>query len=278
MPELPEVETMRRGIASVAGRRIERAAVIRRASVRPLTVWPSASALQRRLRGARIEAVERLGKRVILALEGGDRLVFEPRMTGLVLLTDPPTAKHLRARLTLSGKGKAELLFWDRRGLGTLSLYGPDEFAERLGPDRIGPDAWGIPASVLRDRLDASRRAVKVALLDQRALAGVGNIYACEALHVARLAPERPCCSLTRAEWRRLAKALDGVLSEAVRYEGSTLGDGTYRNALNQDGSYQAHHRVYARAGEDCPRCGDAVVVRTVLGQRATFACPRCQG
>ena len=110
-------------------------------------------------------------------------------------------------------------------------------------------------------------------------MAGIGNIYAAEALFVAKVDPRRECSDLSRAEWQRLRQALLDVLEEAIRYEGSTLGDGTYRNALNQDGSYQSCHRVYARTGERCgrKRCR-GVVERVVLGQRATFFCPECQG
>jgi formamidopyrimidine-DNA glycosylase len=125
-------------------------------------------------------------------------------------------------------------------------------------------------------RLTRSRRAIKVALLDQAVVAGIGNLYAAELLHTAAIHPAKRCDQLTRDEWRRLADAAIEVLEEAIRYEGSTLGDGTYRNALNQNGSYQNLHRVYGRAGEPCPRCG-AVVVRMVQAQRSTFYCPQCQ-
>lgn len=286
MPELPEVETMRRGIAPVEGSRIERFRFSTSAEVKPLTVSPTPRSFAARVRGAEITAVERAGKRVVLVLPGQPeasgpaRIVFEPRMTGLVLLDEaPPTEKHVRARVHLSGGAPRELIFWDRRGLGTLRLYTAAEFEAALGPDHLGPDALTVDGEVLRERLGATRRPVKVALLDQRALAGVGNIYAAEALHLAKVHPTRPCAGLSPAEWRALAKALVQILSDAVRYEGSTLGDGTYRNALNKEGGYQNHHRVYAREGTTCPRrgCGGQVE-RIVLGQRATFFCPACQG
>lgn len=279
MPELPEVETMRRGVAPVTGSRIAAFRFSTSEEVRPLTVSPAPRSFSARVRGAEITSVERAGKRVVLVLPEGARIVFEPRMTGLVLLDEaPPSEKHVRARVALEGGQPRELIFWDRRGLGTLRLYTAAEFEEALGPAHLGPDALSIEAAVLRERLGSSRRPVKVALLDQRALAGVGNIYAAEALHRAQVHPTRPCDSLSSAEWRALAKALVKILSDAVRYEGSTLGDGTYRNALNKAGSYQNHHRVYAREGVPCPRrgCG-APVERIVLGQRATFFCPGCQ-
>lgn len=278
MPELPEVETMRRGVLAVEGCRIERVRLPRRADVKPLTLEPAARSFQRRAKGRTIERVGRAGKRLVFELDGGERVVFEPRMTGLALLTDPPTTKHLRARFELSGGEVDELLLWDRRGLGTLRLLDPAAYAEAVSA-KLGPDALELGPADLPERLGRSRRAVKVALLDQAVVAGIGNIYAAEALFAAKVDPRRECCELSRAEWRRLRRALIDVLEEAIRYEGSTLGDGTYRNALNQDGSYQNCHQVYARAGERCRRrrCRGEVE-RVVLGQRATFFCPVCQG
>ena len=278
MPELPEVETMRRGVESIVGATIT--AVDRPAcSKRPISIRPSLAALRRRMTGERVAAVERLGKRVVIRLAGGDRLVIEPRMTGLVLLADPPTVEHLRLRITLAGAaaGPRSLLFWDRRGLGTLRLAGADEFDRLYGPGRLGPDALALSASGLAERLAASRRAIKVALLDQRALAGVGNLYAAEILHVAGLSPLARCNELTAEDWARVHRAMRQVLNAAIRHEGSTLGDGTYRNALNQRGSYQNHHRVYGRAGKLCGVCRQAEVKRIVQAQRSTFYCPQCQ-
>jgi formamidopyrimidine-DNA glycosylase len=130
---------------------------------------------------------------------------------------------------------------------------------------------------LLRDRLAASRRAIKVALLDQRTVAGIGNLYASEILHLAGIHPARPCQRLKPGDWQALSAAVVDVLSEAIRYEGSTLSDGTYRNAQNEAGGYQNHHRVYDRAGESCPGCRKAKVVRIVQAQRSTFFCPVCQ-
>jgi formamidopyrimidine-DNA glycosylase len=278
VPELPEVETMRRGVLPVEGARIAGVRLPRPKRLRPIAVGPSPAAFRRRLKGRRIERVGRAGKRVVLHLDSGVRVVFEPRMTGLALLADPPTDEHVRARLALDGGDPHELVFWDRRGLGTLSAWTPSEYEERLGPHKLGPDALELDPALLAERLDRSTRPIKVALLDQRALAGVGNIYASESLHRARIHPARPCADLSAREWRALWKALDGILREAIRYEGSTLSDGTYRNALNQDGGYQNHFRVYDREGERCPRCrGKGTVERTVQAQRATFFCAGCQ-
>jgi formamidopyrimidine-DNA glycosylase len=276
MPELPEVETMRRGIRGVIGGHI-RGMSRPRCRLKPILISPPPTTFRRRVVGRSIRGVDRVGKRVVLRLDNGDRMVFEPRMAGLVLVADPPDRAHLRFQLHLSGASVGELAYWDRRGLGSVQLFTPEQFATRFGPDRLGPDALNVGLDDFRQALSRGRREVKVALLDQRTLAGVGNLYASEILHVARIHPQSRCDRLTAGQWKRLHAALLDVLHEAVRYEGSTLADGTYRNALNKRGSYQNHHRVYNRAGERCPRCHRAKIVRRVQAQRATFFCPNCQ-
>ena len=145
MPELPEVETMRRGIAGVAGCRIE-GVDVPRTGLQPIQIAPALPALRRRLVGRRIEAVDRLGKRVVLVLDSGQRLIIEPRMTGRVLLDDPPNRSHLRLVLRLSGGSQRQLLFWDVRGLGVVRLLTAEELLAQLGPQKLGPDALEISA------------------------------------------------------------------------------------------------------------------------------------
>ena len=242
---------------------------------------PSRRSLRRRLEGLQIAAVQRIGKRIVLKLSGRNAvrnaLVIEPRMTGLVLLADPPNTEHLRLGLKLDAEETPWLWFWDRRGLGTVQLFSDEEFAERLGPRYLGPDALEVTADELRERFRSSQREIKVALLDQKSLAGIGNLYASEILHVAGIHPQQRCHRLTRTQWQSIHEAMQMVLTEAIRYEGSTLGDGTYRNALNKTGRYQNHHRVYNRVGAACPRCPDRVIQRIVQAQRSTFFCGQCQ-
>ena len=276
MPELPEVETMRRGIAGVAGCRID-GVDAPRTGLQPIQIDPALPVLRRRLVGRRIEAVDRLGKRVVLVLDSGQRLIIEPRMTGLVLLEDPPNRSHLRLVLRLSGGSQRQLLFWDVRGLGVVRLLTEEELQIQLGPQEIGPDALEISAEELRQRLSTSRRPIKVALMDQRVLAGVGNLYASEILHRAGLHPQLACCRLRRRDWTALIDSLREVLLEAIAAEGSTLSDGTYRNARNQAGGYQQRHRVYQRHGKACLGCGRGEVLRIVQAQASTFFCPICQ-
>lgn len=276
MPELPEVETMRRGVLPVVGCRVAAVEIVR-GRKRPIAVQPGPAALSRRVVGRTIVDVLRIGKRVVIALDSGDRWVFEPRMTGLVLLAQPPSEEHLRLRVRLTGGAPRELLYWDRRGLGSVRLYSERAFAERYLSGKLGPDALAITADELQARLAKSRRAVKVALLDQAAVAGVGNLYSAEILHLAAIHPQTPCARLRTAQWQAIHAAMREVLELAIRYEGSTLSDGTYRNALNQAGGYQNHHRVYDREGQACSSCGSGVVRRIVQAQRATFFCPECQ-
>jgi formamidopyrimidine-DNA glycosylase len=276
VPELPEVETMRRGIAAIRGSRIvgaKRVACVRR----PILVQPDGKRLLRRIVGSRIQEVGRLGKRVVLLLETGDRLIFEPRMTGLVLVADPPTKDHLRFQLDLADGPIKTIWYWDRRGLGSVKLLSEKEFAAGLGSGKLGPDALALSAGELRERLGKSRRAIKVALLDQRAVAGIGNLYASEILHLAGIHPSKRCDLLTPGQWAAIHARMVEVLDLAIRHEGSTLSDGTYRNALNQSGGFQNHHRVYDRAGEACLNCRQMRIVRVVQAQRATFYCPGCQ-
>lgn len=276
MPELPEVETMCRGIAEIVGSRVvaaERPPCLRR----PIAFEPTIGRFAKRIVGRRVEGIGRRGKRVLIHFDDLQTLVIEPRMTGLVLLAQPPTREHLRLRLRLQGGPAAELLFWDRRGLGTVRLLTQDQADEVLGLARIGEDALQISLADLHGQLSASRRPIKVALLDQKCVAGIGNLYAAEILHVAGVDPRVRCDALYGPQWARIHAAISAVLLEAIRHEGSTLSDGTYRNALNQSGGYQNLHRVYDRASRACGRCGQGVIRRIVQAQRSTFFCPVCQ-
>jgi formamidopyrimidine-DNA glycosylase len=276
MPELPEVETMRRGIAPIVGSRIERMQCPR-LRFRPITIEPPLARFRRRIAGRTIVAVGRAGKRVLVELDSGERIVIEPRMSGRVLLCEPPDRTHLRVVFELSGGPASRLLFWDSRGLGVVRLLTPERFAEDLGPARLGPDAMEISAEELRRRMSASRRAIKVALLDQRVVAGVGNLYASELLHRARVHPESPCNRLRPADWERVHAAMQEVLREALAHQGSTLADGMYRTVHDKVGQYQEQHLVYQCHGRACRQCGKAKILRIVQTQRSTFFCPNCQ-
>ena len=277
MPELPEVETMVRGIRPEAEQRFIVKMEFCRCSCRPVQVRPLRAEFKRRVENRRIERVFRFAKRVVLALEGDQFIVVEPRMTGVMLVSDPPTMEHRRICWHFAPEqGRVERIeFWDRRGLGTVRLLDADQMQQLRAS--LGPDALEISLEQWKTQLARTARPIKVALLDQKLVAGIGNLYASEILHHAGISPLRPALELTRKQICRLAEATACILKEAIRYEGSTLSDGTYRNALNKDGGYQNEHQVYQKSKELCGRCGRDVICRIVQAQRSTFYCPNCQ-
>ncbi len=277
MPELPEVETMVRGIRSdCVGRRITRT-LFPPCPCRPIQIRPGRRAFVTQTEGRTITGIRRLAKRIVLELDSGSQIVVEPRMTGLMLITSPPTLKHRRICFELSPARKkaSNLEFWDRRGLGTISLLSPQQVLKL--ESRLGKDALNLPLEDWISMLAQTDREIKVVLLDQSRVAGIGNLYASEILHEAGISPFRLASSLSGRQIQKLANATHRILHEAISYEGSTLSDGTYRNALNQDGGYQNHHQVYQRADTLCSSCGKAFIQRTVQAQRATFYCAKCQ-
>lgn len=277
MPELPEVETMRRGIRGIVGARIADITALKSRLLKPIKVSPTPARFRKRVVGCQVKSVERLGKRVAVVLDSGDSIVFELRMTGLLLIGDAPNEQHLRFVLHLEGCQHPVLWYWDRRGLGSVRLMSPQQRDAAFGPDRLGPDALALSPACWEERLGQSKREIKVAMLDQKAIAGIGNLYASEILHVAGIDPRKRCHTMSRPMWEAVQEATQGVLQQAIRYEGSTLNDGTYRNALNKRGSYQNHHRVYMKAKQRCGSCGKGTIRRIVQAQRSTFFCPICQ-
>jgi formamidopyrimidine-DNA glycosylase len=277
MPELPEVETMVRGIRPVLeGRTLMEFARLP-CGRRPILLEPGLAAIRRRTSGQKVTAVRRRAKRIVIELESGDGFVIEPRMTGLMLVTGPPTTEHLRFAWHVAGpKGRKTVLFWDRRGLGTVRLLNREALSALMAPGMLGHDALEMTPALWREVLQKTRRPIKVALLDQALVAGIGNLYASEILHLSQIHPATPAAQISAARIKKLAAAVQSVLQLAIEHEGSTLSDGTYRNALNQDGGYQNSHQVYDKAGRECPRC-HREIVRIVQAQRSTFYCMGCQ-
>ena len=278
MPELPEVETVRRGLAAqVVGRRIRSVEVGRERTVRRT----SRQALIDGLTGATITAADRRGKYLVCPLDTGDALMVHLRMSGRLLVAAAGTARppHTHVVLHLAGRPAQELWFVDPRTFGEMVVFDPDRVADqvpelaRLGPDPIADDVTRqVFAALLR-----RHRQLKPLLLDQHVIAGVGTIYADESLHRARLRPDRLADSLTTREVGRLHESVLGVLREAVEAGGSTLADTQYVDIEGQGGWFQVHHRVYDRAGQRCLTCGKADIARVVTGGRSTHFCPRCQ-
>jgi len=272
VPELPEVEVVRRGLErEVAGRAVTSVTVTGTRTVRR----QEPAALVERLRGATLGSAGRIGKFLLLPLDdGADALVIHLRMSGQLLLTPSgwPRARHTHAVVGLSD-GR-ELRFVDPRTFGELFVAeSPVAALAHLGPD---PLSAGWSAAVLRQGLAGRTGRLKLLLMDQRFVAGIGNIYSDEALFKARLRFDRPAGSLVASEVVRLHRAVRSTLREAVAHRGSSLRDAQYVDLFGAPGAYQQRHRVYGREGEPCPRCGGPVR-RISLGGRSTFLCETCQ-
>ncbi|MCK6536595.1 MAG: bifunctional DNA-formamidopyrimidine glycosylase/DNA-(apurinic or apyrimidinic site) lyase [Polyangiaceae bacterium] len=228
--------------------------------------------LRRRLEGRVIEGLLRRGKYLLAELDDGSRLLLHLGMTGQLLSSDAgrPDA-HTHLVLSFADPGPS-LLFRDARKFGKVRWLPPGKSDPRL--DKLGLDALAVTGDHLFDASRRRRAAVKTLLLDQKVLAGVGNIYADEALFLAALKPTRRARTLTRAECARLAVAIVSVLEAGIIAGGSSIDD--YVRPDGSGGGYQDQHRVYGRGGEPCPRCG-GTLRRVVIGQRSSCFCPRCQ-
>ena len=272
MPELPEVETVRASLEPVlVGRTFEAVEIDDARLTRP--VEPQAVAQE--LRGERVAAVERRGKYLIIRFESGRVLLVHLRMTGSFrhLPTWEPTAPHTRAVVTLDDG--SHVLYHDVRRFGTWLVVEPFELdtylAARLGAE---PLARGFGPAALAARLANRRAPVKAALLDQRTLAGLGNIYVDEALWRAQLHPLRPAESLDAAEVRALHRGIRAALRMGIARQGATLRD--YAQPDGRRGGMQDEFKVYGRGGEPCDRCGTPIE-KIKLSGRGTWYCPRCQ-
>ncbi len=278
MPELPEVETVRRGLDGVlVGRTITGLEVTGRRSVRR----QRPGELVERVVGRRVVLVERRGKYLALVLDDDQVLVIHLRMSGQLLsVKDPharPRAPHTHVVMGL--EDGSEVRFVDARTFGEWFVTddvrddGLPSFFDQLGPD---PLVDGLTAPVLRERIAGKRTAIKVALTDQHVVAGIGNLYADEICYAARVLPTRRCDTLDEEEIRRIAAAARRILREAIVLRGSSLRDARYRDLMGDLGGYQTRHRAYGRAGEGCRRCG-GTIERLEIGARSAYCCRGCQ-
>ncbi|MGH2379282.1 MAG: bifunctional DNA-formamidopyrimidine glycosylase/DNA-(apurinic or apyrimidinic site) lyase [Candidatus Limnocylindria bacterium] len=283
MPELPEVETIARQLQRyLVGKTVSGF----RSEWHRLTEPEPAELFGARLAGRRIEAVRRRGKFVVLDLEGGDALIVSLRMTGQLLFHPAEVAAHPHRRARIAFADGSALEFADIRKFGRMAIVeghtldGDDHARRRVGDplhSHLGVEPLSRRFTVrwLSDLLRRRpRAAIKPLLLDQTAIAGVGNIYAIEALWRARIHPLRTAGSLREDEVTRLHEALVWALRKGIRLGGASRRD--YRDAKGEQGRMQQEFQVYDRAGEPCPRCGSEIV-RTVVGGRGTFHCRRCQ-
>ena len=273
MPELPEVESVRRQLEpALVGRRFERVSIDDPRLVRPYEPAEVAAELE----GERVAAVERRGKYLVVRFESGRVLLIHLRMTGSLLSAPSgslPDDPHRRAVVKLDDG--SDVAYRDVRRFGTWLLLEPGE-AEPYLAARVGDEPLDalFTAARLGERLAGRRTSLKAALLDQRTLAGMGNIYVDEALWRARLNPLRPAAGLDRDELRRLHRGIRAALEHGLARQGSTLRD--YRLPDGSGGSMQDEFRVYGRGDEPCDRCG-TLIARTQVAGRTTWFCPTCQ-
>ncbi len=268
MPELPEVETIARGLAAtIVGKRIARVDVRlkKMAPAPPGVRWSSVV-------GERVIGIGRRAKYAVLTLESGRALVTSLRMTGRLVVQRPHETDYPGTHVVLGFDDGSRLSFADVRTFGRMRLVLPGEpWDAELG---VEPLSTGFTPEAFIGMLRGRTTPIKALLLDQRRVAGIGNIYACEALWEARIRPSRPSRALTKPAIRRLHNAIVDVLERALDLRGTSVDD--YVDAEGLRGGFQNALAVYGRLGEPCLRCG-APIVRTVLAQRGTWWCRACQ-
>jgi formamidopyrimidine-DNA glycosylase len=269
MPELPEVETIRRQLAPVVeGRRIEDMEVLDQRWSAPALGVEAADAV----RGRRIDKLDRRGKYLVWELSGDVHLVMHLRMTGNLLYTDD--ARFVRVRIRLDDGGSVVFADQRRFGTGVVLLGGDardDYFASRLGVEPLSAD---FTADHIRELARGRRAPAKAFLLNQERIAGVGNIYADEALFIARIHPLRPIGTLRGNQFDALRAAVVEVLEAGIDARGATIDD--FRHTDGASGAFQDRVLVHLRAGEPCVRCGTTIKKIRAAG-RGTYLCPRCQ-
>ncbi|MGI8904655.1 MAG: bifunctional DNA-formamidopyrimidine glycosylase/DNA-(apurinic or apyrimidinic site) lyase [Solirubrobacteraceae bacterium] len=271
MPELPEVETIRRQLGPhLAGRAIIRVEILDPRWTRPVSAGP----MESELRGAIVELVSRAGKYLILSLSHDRHLLMHLRMTGALLFDPKLEPPHTRVRFDLDGAHR--LVYVDPRRFGTGHLLHGRDALDAYLQARIGvePLTPGFTTDHLRLMARGRRAPVKAFLLDQRRIAGVGNIYADEALFRAGIHPLRPAGRLTGVQLGRLRDAIEQALTAGIEAKGATIDD--FRHIDGARGSFQDRFLVHRREGQPCPVCGRPVR-KIVVGGRGTYVCERCQ-
>ena len=279
MPELPEVETIRRDLEKeVVGKRLKQVEVTGMRSIRR---HPNKKHFIGKLEGHKITGVQRKGKYLLLKLDTGDVLVVHLGMSGQLLRgkggAKDPDPKHTHVVLTFTQGGV--LRFVDPRTFGEIFVTTPEELEEQV-PElaHLGFDPVDDVMSWTRfgELLMARKAKLKSLLMDQRFVAGIGNIYSDEILWAAGLRYDRPSDKLTSQEVRRLYRAMVETLLDAIKHRGSSLADEQYRDLFGSVGEYQTQHKVYDREGQSCRRCR-STIVRVKVNGRSSFLCPQCQ-
>ncbi|RYI35480.1 MAG: bifunctional DNA-formamidopyrimidine glycosylase/DNA-(apurinic or apyrimidinic site) lyase [Acetobacteraceae bacterium] len=282
MPELPEVETVRRGLVPVLEGEVIETAEVNRPDLR----WPLPDRMTERLAGKRVIRLRRRSKYILADLDSGETLLVHLGMSGRMLISGaqlggfyhdhPAPQKHDHVVLTM--QTGARITFNDARRFGAMDLMLTDRAEDHMLLRGLGPEPFGNDFNELyfAGRLKGRRTPIKSALLDQRIVAGLGNIYVAEALHRARISPLRLAGDLSEAEACSLVPIIREVLAEAIEAGGSSLRD--FRQANGELGYFSKHFHVYDREGDTCETpCCTGTIIRTVQSGRSSFWCPSCQ-
>jgi formamidopyrimidine-DNA glycosylase len=273
MPELPEVETVVRTLRPhLCGATIQGIETSRLPLRRPVPE----DALRRVCAGANLETVERVGKYLLIQLSSGSTILVHLGMSGRLMIVDRHAARAPHTHVVFALEGGRDLRYVDPRRFGVVVCYSTDELASTPELAALGPDPFEDDFTVdyLSGALASTQRDLKSFLLDQRQIAGLGNIYVCEALFRAGLAPRRSTARVRGARSAHLHEAILHVLSEGIRNRGTSFSD--YVDANGEAGQNQSALLVYGREGKQCRTCGDRIR-RLIQGARSTFYCPTCQ-
>ncbi len=280
MPELPEVETIKRELASrIEGRKIERVVIPPDPrGCRVIRRYPCRRKFLRRLAGRDIISIGRRAKYLLFNLDDGRVLILHLGMSGQLLFRPEGAPPFAHTRLVIHFAGGGELCFVDPRKFGEAYLYSEKEGEIQVNPFVLGPEPLGrgYTAGRLRESLSGRKGPIKAVLLDQKVVAGLGNIYTDEALFRSGIHPLRPASSITQAEAEKLVKSVREVLREAIRCRGTSAADRQYVTTAGTLGSFQERLDVYQRPSRPCPRCGAPIATARVAGRTAHF-CPECQ-
>jgi formamidopyrimidine-DNA glycosylase len=270
MPELPEVETIRRDLEKfIVGRK-----VLGIETNSPKQVQPSLAVVKKAIVGATIKKVQRRAKILQIFFSNGAIIMVHLKLTGRLLFRKKGDKPDDWQHITISLSGDKELRFADSRKFGWFRLLKDEKELQKILKD-FGPEPFlDLTLPIFQKILGSTRRPVKIVLMDQKTIAGVGNIYANEALFLAKIDPRRPANKITKQEGENLYQSLEKVLKLGLRYRGAS--DNDYLDALGNKGSYQEHFLVYGRQGQKCPTCS-GLIKRIVVGGRSAFYCPTCQ-
>lgn len=275
MPELPETETYARDLNGLVRGAVIQSVRVRRPNV--LRRVRTGRALEKRLTGTSIQRVWRRAKHIVFDLTSGDRLLVQPRFTGVLFVTDgyPSDAKEQYITVSFELADGRWLHYADVRRLGTVTLLDPAQFAAFVARLGVEPLEDEFTRERLARALRGSRQAIKKVVMDQARIAGVGNIYAAEALWYARIDPSRPASTIKSDEVARLRQAIVRVLTKAIEGRGTSIRD--YRDANGAEGDYAPRLKAYGRESRPCRRCGTRLVGTMAIDGRATVFCWRCQ-